>query len=174
MAELARSSTHTGVSPMSPPVQKESKSLRGARGLLGGLWWAAWGLAACGGQGETRHEARELITSLNAVSDEGSLSQRSAAIARLDRLSLHTPEHVQTRKVCREAHQGLLEAETAQAEARRTLAAASGVQPQAALEHAQADAIASDIERSNRALATAKLRFPECERAMRSLLKEAH
>ena len=167
MAELALSSTDTGVSPMSRAVQKERRS-----------YWAAsvalCGLLCCSGQGDARTEARELMTSLNAVSDEGSLTQRSAAIARLDRLELHAPQHVQTRKVCREAHQGLLEAETAQAEARRALASASGAAPQAALAHAQADTIASEIERSNRALATAKQRFPECERALRTLLKEAH
>lgn len=173
MAELARSSTDTGVSPMSRAVQKESSSWKAAQRLLGTLCLAS-GLAACGGEAEARAEARELMTSLNAVSDEGSLSQRTAAIARLDQLELHRPAHVQTRKVCREAHQGLLDAETAQAEARRTLAAVSGAVPQPALEHTQANAIAAEIERSNRALATAKQRFPECEKAMRSLLQEAH
>jgi len=173
MAELARSSTNIGVSPMPRAVQKQRGRLAAAW-RLGVLCLGTYGLAACGSQGEARAEARELITSLNAVSDEGSLSQRNAALARLDRLELHAPAHVQTRKVCREAHQGLLEAESAQAEARRTLAAASGSVPQPALDSAQADAIAAGIERSNRALATAKQRFPECEQAMRSLLKEAH
>jgi len=167
MAELPLSSTDTGVSPMSRAVQKESR-----------LWACAVSVAlvllGCTGKADERAEARELMTSLNAVSDEGSLTQRSAAIARLDRLELHAPQHVQARKVCREAHQGLLEAEAAQAEARRTLAAVSGSTPQAPLAQTQAESIASEIERSNRALATAKQRFPECERAMRSLLKEAH
>lgn len=170
MAELARSSTQSGVSPMLRAVQKEPAGSR----PWAGLWLAAALLAACGGQADARAEARELMTSLNAISDEGSLTQRSAALKRLDRLELRAPVHVQTRKVCREAHQGLLEAETAQAQARRTLAAASGATPQPALDPKQADEIAAEIERSNRALATAKQRFPECERAMRSLLKEAH
>ena len=39
---------------------------------------------------------------------------------------------------------------------------------------AQSASIAANIERSNRALAMAKLRFPECEKAMRKLVKEAH
>jgi hypothetical protein len=122
----------------------------------------------CDTQGGTRAEARELMTSLNAVSDQGSMSDRSAAIERLDRLPLHVPAHLETRKVCRAAHLGLLEAESAQAEARRALATGS------ALERAQAAVIAEDIARSNRALAIAKQRFPECENAMRQLLRTAH
>ena len=172
MAELALSSTVTGVCPMPQAVQKESGFWRVARCALGAGCAAA--IAACSGQSDARAEARELMTSLNAVSDEGSLTQRSAAIARLDRLELRAPQHVQARKVCREAHQGLLEAESAQAEARRALAAASSDATQGSLQHTQAEAIASGIERSNRALATAKQRFPECERLLKTLLKEAH
>jgi hypothetical protein len=129
--------------------------------------------SACGQNGDTRSEARVLIRSLNDVSDRGSFQERSAAIDRLGQLQLRVAEHVQTREVCRAAHVGLLEAETAQAEARKALSEAS-TQEAGTLAAQQASAVAADIERSNRALATAKQRFPECERALRKLIAEAH
>jgi hypothetical protein len=125
--------------------------------------------ASCELQGNHRAEARALITSLNAVSDQqGSLVERNAALDRLDQLPLQEPTHVQTRDVCRAAHRGLLEAETAQAEARRALSTTGTLQT------GEAAVIAADIERSNRALGVAKQRFPECEQAMRQLLRVAH
>lgn len=132
--------------------------------------------SGCGDQANARDEANALMTSLNAVSDEGTFVERSAALERLNQLSLHFAPHIETREVCSAAHKGLLEAEIAQAEARRALAGVS--EPSAAanppkLEKVQADSIAADIERSNRALATAKERFPECEKALRGLLREA-
>jgi len=134
-----------------------------------GAWMAAAG--GCGEQTSARDEANALITSLHAVSDEGSFVDRSAALERLNQLSLHFAPHIQTRDVCSAAHKGLLEAEIAQTEARRALASVSETGPK--LEKVQADGIAADIERSNRALATAKERFPECEKAMRGLIREA-
>jgi hypothetical protein len=140
--------------------------------------WAALALSSlltaaaitgCEQRANTRTEARALMTSLNAVTDQGgSLVERNAALERLDQLQLQVPAHVQTRDVCRAAHRGLLEAETAQAEARRALASTG------ALQRAEAAVIAADIERSNRALTVAKQRFPQCERAMRQLLTSAH
>ena len=138
---------------------------------------ACMGAAAlgCGERANARDEANTLMTSIHAVSDEGSFVDRSAALERLDQLSLHFGPHIQTREVCSAAHKGLLEAEIAQAEARRALASVEGTAPAnpPTLEKAQAESIAADIERSNRALATAKERFPECERAMRELVREA-
>lgn len=98
---------------------------------------------------------------------------RSAAIERLGKLPLRVEEHAQTREVCRTAHLGLLEAEAAQAEARKALSQAIA-RDATSLPTAQSASIAANIERSNRALAMAKLRFPECEKAMRKLVKEAH
>jgi hypothetical protein len=136
--------------------------------------------SSCGEQVSARAEADALMTSLHAVSDESSFVDRSAALERLNQLALHFAPHIQTREVCSAAHKGLLEAEIAQTEARRALAGVSAsvseAGPQAnppKLERAQAESIAADIERSTRALATAKERFPECEKAMRGLLREA-
>jgi metal-responsive CopG/Arc/MetJ family transcriptional regulator len=130
-------------------------------------------LGACDRHADARAEARVLLRSLNDVSDRGSFQERSAAIDRLTQLQLSAAEHAQTREVCRAAHVGLLEAETAQAEARKALSEASALDA-GVLAAKQASAVAADIERSNRALTTAKLRFPECERAMRKLIAEAH
>jgi hypothetical protein len=132
--------------------------------------------SGCGEQASARAEADALVTSLHAVSDEGSFVDRSAALERLNQLPLHFAPHIQARDVCSAAHKGLLEAEIAQTEARRALASVSEGAEQAnppKLEKVQAESIAADIERSNRALATAKERFPECEKAMRGLLREA-
>jgi metal-responsive CopG/Arc/MetJ family transcriptional regulator len=145
-------------------VQKASRGLLIALGLIA---------VGCGQQADTRAEARQLLRSLNDVSDRGTFQERSSAIDRLTKMSLHTSEHVQTRDVCRAAHQGLLEAETAQAEARKALSEAN-TRDAGLIGSQQASAVAADIERSNKALATAKQRFPECERAMRKLIAEAH
>lgn len=153
-------------------VQKSPRTLWKTTWACMGAVWAA----SCGEQANARDEANALVTSLSAVSDEGSFVDRSAALERLNQLSLHFTPHIQTREVCSAAHKGLLEAEIAQTEARRALAAVSEGSTEAnppKLEKVQADSIAADIERSNRALATAKERFPECERAMQGLLRES-
>src|ERR1700712_3191198 len=75
----------------------------------------------CGERHDARAEADALMTSLNAVSDDGSFVERSSALERLDQLQLHFPTHAQVRDLCGAAHKGLLEAEVAQAEARRAL-----------------------------------------------------
>jgi len=136
--------------------------------LLLTLLLSAAGASGCSERADERAEARKLITSLNAVSDEGSLAKRSVALQQLEGMPLHAPANVQTREVCRAAHLALLEAETAQAEARRALAAS------ATSASRQTEVIAADIERSNRAIKTAKQRFPECEQALRKLLRAAH
>jgi len=66
-----------------------------------------------------------------------------------------------------------LEAEVAQAEARKVLSDANPDTADGPLDQANSQNIAAGIARSNRALATAKERFPECERAMRNLVREA-
>jgi hypothetical protein len=143
-------------------VQKSFLAVLGLVGTMG-----------CWERVDARAEANALMTSLNAVSDEGSFVERSAALQRLNQLPLHFAAHAQTRDVCGAAHKGLLEAEIAQAEARRALTSAGEGTPQPMLEKVQAEGIAADIERSNRSLALAKERFPECEKAMRGLLREA-
>jgi hypothetical protein len=130
--------------------------------------------AACDRQADARAEARSLLTTLNAVSDERSLAERAAAIGVLDSLPLHEPGHAHTRVVCRAAHQGLLDAEIAQATARQALAGAGDGGPAQKLSDAMAQSVANNIEQSNRALRAAKTGFPQCERALRALLKEAH
>jgi hypothetical protein len=132
--------------------------------------------SGCGEKANARDEANALMTSINAVADEGSFVERSAALERLNQLSLHFAPHIQTRDVCSAAHKGLLEAEIAQAEARRALASVGEGNGEAnlpKLEKAQAESIAADIERSNQALASAKVGFPKCEQALRGLLREA-
>lgn len=159
--------------PAQAMERRRGPGMTAPRALLALLLTAAGTLGTlstlgCGQRADERAEARQLITSLNAISDEGSLAKRSAALQQLEVLPLHTPSHVQTRDVCRAAHLALLEAEAAQVEARRALAA-SGTS-----EGRQTQVIAADIERSNRAIKTAKQRFPECEQAMRKLLRAAH
>lgn len=136
-------------------------------------------LGACDSQAQERGEARELLAKLNTISDERSLRERHAALDELSKLRLKTPALIAMRDACHAAHQGLLEAETAQTSARKALAAASasasaktgdGTQ----LSQAQASTIAAEIEHSNRALAEARGRFPSCERAMRDLTTRAH
>jgi hypothetical protein len=156
------------VSDVGAPAHAVQKSLGRVAALL-----ALTCALACGERADARDEARALMTSLNAVSDEGSFTQRSAALSRLSQLELHFAPHVQTREVCSAAHKGLLEAEVAQAQARRALSEVSQNGAAQPLAQNQAETIAADIERSNKALATAKDRFPECERAMRSLVREA-
>jgi hypothetical protein len=154
------------------PVQKLPRMRLLQIACVGAVLSAA---GSCGEQNSARDEANALMTSLNAVSDEGTFVDRSAALERLNRLALHFAPHIQTRDVCSAAHKGLLEAEIAQAEARRALASIEGSdQPNPPkLEAVQAESIAADIERSNRALATAKERFPQCEKSMQGLLREA-
>jgi hypothetical protein len=129
--------------------------------------------AGCGEQHDARAEADALMTSINAITEDGSFVERSAALERLNQLQLHFAPHAQARDVCGVAHKELLEAEIAQTEARRALSHAGERDSQPTLEPSQAEAIAADIERSNRALSSAKARFPECEAALRGLLREA-
>jgi hypothetical protein len=134
----------------------------------------SWILASgCSERASARDEADALMTSLNAVSDEAGFVERTAALERLGQLQLHFAPHAQARDVCSAAHKGLLDAEIAQTEARRALSTAAEGSAQPTLEPTAAQKIAADIERSNQALATAKQRFPECERAMRGLIQSA-
>jgi hypothetical protein len=169
MSNKAWAFTPVGIRVVSEPVQKQRVVHVGWIALV----VCAVSSSACDRTADARSEARVLVTHLNAVSDQGSLRARNAAIERLDKLPLHIEEHAQTREVCRTAQLGLLEAEAAQAEARKALNEAMA-RDATALPTAQSASIAANIERSNRALATAKLRFPECEKAMRKLISEAH
>jgi hypothetical protein len=155
-------------------VQKYSRR-RAARVASAIRLCSLWALAGCDTQAQERAEARELLAQLTAASEESSLSERSAALAALGKLRLRTPALIAMRDACRAAHQGLLEAETAQASARKALAEAGANQGAGTrLSPSQADAIHVDIERSNRSLSEAKSRFPTCERAMRELTTKAH
>jgi len=173
------------LAPTRPEVGSSPVTVQKLPGLVFAMVGASvlplTGAVGCGEQHNARVEAEALMTSLNAVSDDGSFVERSAALERLGQLQLHFPTHAQTRELCSAAHKGLLEAEIAQAEARRALSSAnpdSAAQAGSAdakpmLEQAQAESIAADIERSNQALATAKERFPQCEAAMRNLVRES-
>jgi hypothetical protein len=129
---------------------------------------------ACDGCNDKRSQARTLLRALNTLSDKRSLSDRSQALAELGQVELSEPALVRTRESCRAAHAGLLDAETAQTSARQALERASQQGRDAGLSGDSAAAIARDIEQSNQALAQAKVRFPECERAMRELISAAH
>jgi hypothetical protein len=160
-------------------VQKPSSTCHTARGhcvasliLLGCALACAFG---CNDARETeRAEARTLLAHLNALNDRHSLQQQKAALDTLQRLALHVASHVRARDACQRAHEGLLEAETAQASARLAWRAASaGPATNSAISPQTAQAIGADIARSNSALADAKARFPACERATRELLTRA-
>jgi hypothetical protein len=129
--------------------------------------------SACDSRTAERAEARDLLAHLNAISDDHSLVERSAALAALQRMRLQVPEHVRARDACHAAHLGLLEAETLQTSARKALASGAQ-QPGGSLSASDALAITNDIDRSNRALADAKASLPICERATRALLTKAH
>ena len=116
-----------------------------------------------------------LLDRLHALSGEGTLTERKAALDALHELPLREPEHGRTRDVCHTAHLKLLEAEAAQLAARKSLDEASAaVQPgAAALSPERGLAIAAELERSNAALMAAKTGFPECEQATIALTREA-
>jgi hypothetical protein len=157
-------------------VQKQRTHPRGAWAWrVASLILLAFNARCDDAKAAERSEARTLLSQLTALSDEHSLRERSDALERLQRLPLRVPAHLKAREACRSAQLGLLEAETAQATARKTLSEASAQQqPGGTLSPNQAQAIAADIERSNRALAEAKARFPACEKATRELLTKAH
>ena len=132
--------------------------------------------AACSGcdrEAESRAEAKRLIERLQALSDEGTLTQRQTALDALRAMELRQPEHARTRDVCAGAHQQLLAAEAAQTSARKTLdeatqahASGKGLSPE------RGHAIAAELERSNEALAAAKNAFPQCEARTLQLTRE--
>jgi hypothetical protein len=133
-------------------------------------------LCACDSQAQQeRSEARELLSRLHAVSQDRSFAERGAALDALGGLRLNVPAHIAMRDACRSAHTGLLEAEIAQASARKALAEASANNARGGhLSPQQASGIAAEIEHSNKALADAQSRFPTCERALRELTTKAH
>jgi hypothetical protein len=136
----------------------------------------AVGLACgCNSGEESRVEARALLDRLNKLKANGTLTERKQALDALEDFSLRDPEHVRVRELCRHAHLQLLEAEAAQAGARKALdEAASAQQPGGGpLTPERGQAIASELERSNAALATAKREFPKCEEATVALAKQA-
>lgn len=132
-------------------------------------------LCACNGEADRRAEARALLEKLNRLTANGTLTERSAALAALDLVPLRDPKHAQTRDVCRAAHQQLLSAETAQASARKALEEATvGTQPGGApLSPERGQAIADELKSSNESLAAAKRDFPKCEQATVELTAEA-
>jgi hypothetical protein len=116
-----------------------------------------------------------LLERLNALSGEGTLVMRKQALDALDKLPLREPVHDRTRDVCRNAHLELLNAETAQASARRSLEDATRqAQPGGgALPPERSQAIALELERSSEALNRAKQGFPECEEVTQKLVLKA-
>jgi len=168
--------TSVEIRPSACHVQKQrSKLHRALARYVASLILLGFGLGCDDARAAERSEARTLLAHLNALSDEHSLLGRSAALERLRKLPLRVAAHRVAREACRSAQLGLLEAETAQATARKALSEASPQQqPGGKLSQEQASAIGAEIERSNRALDEAKARFPGCERATRELLAKAH
>jgi hypothetical protein len=136
---------------------------------------AAGLVCSCNSGEESRVEARALLDRLNKLKANGTLTERKQALDSLQEFNLHDPEHVRVRELCRNAHQQLLEAEVAQAGARKALEdAASAQQPGGgALSPERGQAIAAELDRSNAALVTAKREFPKCEEATVALAKQA-
>lgn len=129
---------------------------------------------ACHTEADARAEARELLERLHKLAGDGTLTERKAALDALHALPLHDTEHGRARDVCHAAHLKLLEAETAQLAARKSLdEAAEGAKPGSGLSPERGQAIAAELERSNAALAAAKAGFPECEQATLALIREA-
>jgi hypothetical protein len=136
----------------------------------------ATGLAGgCNSGEESRLEARALLDRLNKLKANGTLAERKQALDALEDFQLHDAEHVRVRELCRNAHLQLLEAEAAQAGARKALEeAARGQQPGGGtLAPERGQAIAAELDRSNAALVTAKREFPKCEEATVALAKQA-
>jgi hypothetical protein len=168
--------TYVGLRAVARHVQKLRLKLQPARlWRVASLILLALNLRCDDARAAERAEARKLLSQLTALSDEHSLRERSLALERLQALPLRVPANLRAREACRSAQLGLLEAETTQATARKSLSEASAKQqPGGTLSQEQARAISADIERSNRALADAKARFPACEKATRELLTRAH
>jgi len=133
------------------------------------------GALACNREADVRAEAKLLLDKLHALSGEGTLTQRKAALDALRALPLHEAQYGHTRDLCHSAHLQLLEAEAAQLSARKALdEAVAAAQPgRAGLSPERGQAIAAELERSNAALAAAKKAFPECEQATLALTREA-
>lgn len=133
----------------------------------------------CGDSGrrvseDDRGEARSLLEQLTDLSDKESLQQRQARLEQLAGLKLAAAPNRQARDACRNAYQGLLDAEIAQASAKKALEQLSEkARAGAAITPEQGRAVGADIERSNGALAAAKTGLPACEQAMRELLGRA-
>jgi hypothetical protein len=136
----------------------------------------AVGLAfGCNSGEESRVEARALLDRLNKLKANGTLIERKHALDALQDFDLHDPEHVRVRELCRNAHLQLLEAEAAQAGARKALEEATRSQQPGGgtLAPERGREIAAELDRSNTALATAKREFPKCEEATVALAKQA-
>ena len=133
------------------------------------------GLLACNREADARAEAKLLLDKLHALSGDGTLSERKAALDGLRALPLHEAEHGHTRDLCHSAHLQLLEAEVAQVAARKSLdeAAAAAKPGGAGLSPERGQAIAAELERSNAALDAARKAFPVCEQATLVLTQEA-
>ena len=128
---------------------------------------------ACDREAESRAEAKTLLEKLHALSGDGTLTQRQAALDALSHLQLESPEHARARDVCHSAHSQLLQAETAQVAARKTLEEVTRTaQPGTTLSPERGAAIAAELERSNAALAAAKRGFPQCEQETLALTRE--
>jgi len=132
------------------------------------------GLGGCDREAASREEARALLEKLSALSAEGSLVGRKAALDVLQKMPLRDPAHARTRDVCHGAHLQLLEAEASQLSARKSLEEASPrALPGGALPAERSQAIALELAHSNDALTRAKQNFPVCEEATQKLVLQA-
>jgi hypothetical protein len=130
-------------------------------------------LPACGNEKAPRGEARELFDRISSLDPNAPDASRRARLQDLERLQLRDPALARVRDVCLTAHGGMLEAEDAQAVAKRSLAAAEQRNPGGGIPAVEAQRIADAIDRSNRALAAAQAALPRCEEQSRELALRA-
>jgi len=125
---------------------------------------------ACGGSSDS--EARALLHQLKGLELDAPMAERQARIGRLKELALRADDLVAARDACVRAHQRLLEAEVAQAEAKRDLASARLGPGDGSRGPAMAHGLERSLQRSEDALSQARAAFPACRDLTRSLAKK--
>ncbi len=125
-------------------------------------------LAACtiGGCGESREalEARKLLDRTEAIPEQGPIEARRAQVTALAALPLVDPHLRATRDACVRLHRALLDAEEAQAEARRLVEAARA--PEAPFGPAERAATERWMHRSEEALTRSRALVDPCQEGL--------
>lgn len=112
---------------------------------------------SCGSEKSARAEAHEVLERIARLDPSAPLDARRAAIAAVSALPLHEPEVEALRAVCLKAHQGLLDAEVAQAEVRKALDAPAPPAPD------QLPALQAKMEQASATLVAAQAALTTCE-----------